>query len=272
MSQPSSATLPHYELLYHPGNPGRGEFIRLALEAAQVPYTDVSNSSKEGYALVQQTCMSPQNLSSSDGNPPVFAPPALRIPGGGGQSEGGGRALVIAQTPNILWYLGEKLEVLAPGGGEAGRYHVQQVVLTALDLNNEVHDTHHPVAVGKYYEEQREEALKKAQDVRETRIPKYLSYFDRVRQHNERDGGGKGMYLVGSKLSTADTTVWQVLDGLMFAFPKEMEARKKEFPELLGTFYGNVKEEGGLKEYLSSKRRLPYSMGVFRYYKELDRQ
>ena len=110
------------------------------------------------------------------------------------------------------------------------------------------------------------------QDVRETRIPKYLSYFDRVRQHNERDGGGKGMYLVGSKLSTADTTVWQVLDGLMFAFPKEMEARKKEFPELLGTFYGNVKEEGGLKEYLSSKRRLPYSMGVFRYYKELDRQ
>ncbi len=71
--------------------------------------------------------------------------------------------MVIAQTPNILWYLGEKLEVLAPGGGEAGRYHVQQVVLTALDLNNEVHDTHHPVAVGKYYEEQREEALKKAQ-------------------------------------------------------------------------------------------------------------
>ena len=203
--------------------------------------------------------------------------------------------MVIAQTPNILWYLGEKLGVLAPGGGEAGRYHVQQVVLTALDLNNEVHDTHHPVAVGKYYEEQREEALKKAkvsvamvvegtsrwvalitdrglQDVRETRIPKYLSYFDRVRQHNERDGGGQGKYLVGEKLSIADTTVWQVLDGLMFAFPKEMEARKKEFPELLGAFYENVKQEGGLKDYLSSKRRLPYSMGVFRYYKELDRQ
>lgn len=108
--------------------------------------------------------------------------------------------------------------------------------------------------------------------MRETRIPKYLSYFDRVRQHNERDGDGQGKYLVGSKLSIADTTVWQVLDGLMFAFPKEMEARKKEFPELLGMFYDNVKEEGGLKEYLSSKRRLPYSMGVFRYYKELDRQ
>ncbi|KAK1808573.1 hypothetical protein LTR12_017067 [Friedmanniomyces endolithicus] len=266
MSHPPPPTLPHYELLYHPGNPGRGEFIRLALEAAQVPYTDVSNSSKEGYSAVQQTCMSPKNLSSSDGNPPVFAPPALRIPA----QEGGGKALVIAQTPNILWYLAEKL-AFGPRD-EAGRYHVQQVVLTALDLNNEMHDTHHPVAVGKYYEEQREEAGRKAQDVRETRIPKYLSYFDRVRQHNERDCGGQGKYLVGEKLSIADTTVWQVLDGLMFAFPKEMEARKKEFPELLGMFYENVKEDGGLKEYLSSKRRLPYSMGVFRYYKELDRQ
>ncbi|TKA68928.1 hypothetical protein B0A55_08469 [Friedmanniomyces simplex] len=271
MSQPSSATKhPLYELLYHPSIPGRGEFIRLAFEAASIPYTDIANASPEGYATVQHLCTNPQNLESGDGNPPVFSPPALRISSGaagGGSSDG---ALILSQTPNILWYLGEKLG-LAPGD-EAGRYHVQQVVLTALDLNNEVHDTHHPVAVMKYYEEQKEEALKKAQDVRENRIPKYLSYFDRVRRHNEQSGGGQGRYLVGGKLTLADNTVWQVLDGLFFAFPKEMEARKKEFPELLGAFYDGVKQEGGLKVYLGSKRRLPYSMGVFRHYPELDRQ
>ncbi len=110
------------------------------------------------------------------------------------------------------------------------------------------------------------------QDVRENRIPKFLSYFDRVRKYNEKNHGGKGKYLVGDKLTYADTTVWQVIDGLFFSFPKEMEARKKEFPDLLGSFHENMKQENGLKDYLSSKRRLPYSMGIFRYYPELDRQ
>jgi len=110
------------------------------------------------------------------------------------------------------------------------------------------------------------------QDVREHRLPKFFSYFDRVRQHNEQNGGGQGKYLVGDNLTYADTTVFQVLDGLYFAFPKEMAARRREFPELLGSFYENVKQEKGLKEYLGSERRMPYSMGVFRHYPELDRQ
>ena len=110
------------------------------------------------------------------------------------------------------------------------------------------------------------------QDVRENRLPKFFSYFDRVRQHNEKHEGGQGKYLVGDKLTYADTTVWQVLDGLYFAFPKELAVRKKEFPALLDTFYESVKQEPGLKEYLSSKRRQPYSMGIFRHYPELDRQ
>ncbi|KAK3674766.1 hypothetical protein LTR78_005488 [Recurvomyces mirabilis] len=268
MAQSSSKkqrTHPHYELLYHPGTPGRGEFIRLAFEAAGVAYTDLANEQRDGYSTVRDICMN-KGIESADGNPPVFSPPALRVPG----AEPNSRALVIAQTPNILWYLGEKLG-LAPED-EAGKYYVQQLALTSLDLNNEVHDTHHPIAVAKYYEEQRDEALKKAEDVRENRLPKFFSYFDRVRQHNEKESNGQGKYLVGSSLTYADTTIWQVLDGLFFAFPKEMEARKKEFPDLLGKFYGSVKEEKGLKDYLSSERRLKYSMGVFRYYSELDRQ
>ena len=182
------------------------------------------------------------------------------------------RDLVISQTPNILLYLGERIGMAGPEDDESAKYFVNQVALTALDLNNEVHDTHHPIAVMKHYEEQTEEALRKAEDVRVNRFPKFFDYFTRVLSHNKDSGGGEGKYLVGSSLTYADTTVWQVLDGCFFAFPKEMEARKKEFPELLETFYENVKEEKGLKEYLASERRLPYSMGVFRHYPELDRQ
>ncbi|KXL45933.1 MAG: hypothetical protein FE78DRAFT_147163 [Acidomyces sp. 'richmondensis'] len=255
MAQPSKKqrTHPQYELLYHPSIPGRGEFIRLALEAAG-----------NGYDTVRKICMNQQE-ESADGNPPVFCPPCLRVPGAGQNGKG---ALVISQTPNILLYLGERIGMV-PEGDEAAKYYVNQVALTALDLNNEVHDTHHPIAVMKYYEDQKDESLKKATDVRENRFPKYFSYFDRVLKHNQPSG--KGKYLVGDRLTYADTTVWQLLDGCFFAFPKEMAARKKEFPDLLGTFYENVKTEKGVKEYLSSKRRLQYSMGVFRHYPELDR-
>ncbi|KAK4548575.1 hypothetical protein LTR36_009485 [Oleoguttula mirabilis] len=269
-AQPSAKkqrTHPQYELLYHPGIPGRGEFVRLAFEAAGVAYTDTANEVKDGYSTVQQICMN-KGTESADGNPPVFSPPALRVPGAG---KDGKSALVIAQTPNILFYLGEKLG-LVPEDDEPGRYHVQQVALTALDLNNEVHDTHHPIAVMKYYEDQKDEALKKSQDVRENRLPKFFSYFEKTLKFNEKASGGQGKYLVGDKLTYADTTVWQVLDGCMFAFPKEMETRKEEFSDLLVSFYDNIKQESGLKQYLTSKRRLPYSMGVFRHYPELDRQ
>lgn len=257
-------TQPTYELLYHPGIPGRGEFIRLAFEVAGVPYTDIANEDKNGgYGTVQKICMG-KGTSSDGTNPPVFSPPALRVPGAGKD----GSAVVISQTPNILFYVGEKIG-LVPEGDEAGKFHVNQIALTALDLNDEIHDTHHPIAVALYYEDQKEESLKKAKDVRENRIPKFFSYFERQLQWNKQ--AGKGKYLVGDKISYADTTVWQVLDGICFAFPKEMEVRKKEFSELF-QFYESLKEEKGMKEYLASERRLPYSMGVFRNYPELDRQ
>jgi glutathione S-transferase len=136
-------------------------------------------------------------------------------------------------------------------------------------LNNEVHDTHHPIASQQYYEDQKAESLKKSKDFRETRIPKFFGFFERVLKGNE---AGQGKFLVGDKLSYADTTVWQVLNGLKFAFPKELEARAKEYPTLFATFYPSVQEQTRLKDYLASTRRMPYSQGIFRHYPELDRQ
>lgn len=144
-------TEPSYELLYHPGIPGRGEFIRLMFEATGTSYSDPANedppnkSGTSGYGIVQ-AASAPDHIGDSDGNPPAFSPPALRIHGAGKD----GKALVIHQTPNIMLYLGGRLGL--EGNDEPDRYWVHQVALTALDCNNEAHDTHHPIAVMKYYE------------------------------------------------------------------------------------------------------------------------
>jgi glutathione S-transferase len=247
------------------GIPGRGEFIRLVFEATNTPYKDISNESKDG--ISQVLAMKDDSLTiDSDGNPPAFAPPALRIPGEGKN----GKTLVLYQTPSILAYLGDRLGLA--GVDEAEKHWIMAHALTALDLNNEAHDTHHPVASGKYYEDQKPEALTKATDFRKERIPKFFGYFERVLKGNQQGGEGEGKYLVGAKLSYADTTLWHVLNGLKFAFPKELEAREKEFPLLFGAFYASVQEQKSVKEYLASERRLPYNMGIFRHYPELDRQ
>lgn len=201
--------------------------------------------------------------TDADGNPPAFAPPALRVHGEGKD----GKSLVLYQTPSILAYLGDRLGLA--GEDEIEKHWILSHTLTALDLNNETHDTHHPIASQLYYEDQKEEALRRTKDFREARIPKFFGYFERVLKGNE---AGEGKHLVGAKLSYADTTLWHVLNGLKFAFPNELAARENDYPTLFGTFYPSVQEHSGLKEYLASSRRLPYGMGVFRHYPELDRQ
>ncbi|KAF2744460.1 glutathione S-transferase [Sporormia fimetaria CBS 119925] len=262
MSQQSST--PTYELLYWPTIPGRGEYIRLILEATQTPYTDIGNASSTGGKEVM-AALSSDKTHDEHGNPPAFAPPMLRIKNAGPN----GAPLLIYQTPSILSYLGGKLGV-AGDGSDAEKHWVLSHALTALDLSNEAHDTHHPVAVMQYYEDQKEEALKKSKDFRESRITKFFGFFERVLKGNEEKG--KGKYLVGDKLSYADTTLWQVVDGLKFAFPKELAARETDFPLLMGTFYPALKDMDSIKAYLGSDRRLQYSNGLFRHYPELDRQ
>ena len=264
MSEPASKrqkTYPDYTLLYHPSIPGRGEYVRLAFEAAGVPYTDAGNESSAGKKDVYAT-FDPKS-TRVDGNPPMFAPPMLRV---AGQGKNGGN-LLISQTPNILLYLGPTLGLI--GEDEVDKYHVNGLALTALDLSNEAHDTHHPIAGMLYYEDQKEESLRKSEDFRAHRIPKFFNYFERVLKGNE-EGGGK--YLVGSKLTYADTTLWHVVDGLHYAFPKECNARQKDYPLLIGTFYPSIKEEEGIKKYIESGRRIPFSNCLFRHYPELDRE
>lgn len=264
MAEPSSErqkTHPAYTLLYHPGIPGRGEYVRLAFEAAGVPYSDAANESAAGKKEYGSSC--DPHSTGKDGNPPMFAPPVLKVAGAGKE----GKTLLLNQTPNILLYLGSELGLA--GEDEVDKYYVNELTLTALDLCNEAHDTHHPIAGMLYYEDQKEESLRKAEDFRERRIPKFFGYFERVLKGNKA-GGGK--YLVGSKLTYADTTLWHVLDGLHFAFPNECAARSKNYPLLVGTFYEAIKEEEGIKKYLESGKRRPFSMGVFRHYPELDRQ
>lgn len=250
----STSTSPPYELLYWPTIPGRGEHIRLCFEETSTPYSDLCNESKSN----MQTLTSLMRGTGDTHNPPPLAPPVLKH-----------GDLVISQTPNILLYLAPKLGLAGPEGDENAIYHINQLALTALDgLSNETHDVHHPVAVGAYYEEQKEEAKRKAADYIANRIPKFLGYFERVLE-GEASKGGEWLY--GGVLTWADLVLWQCLDGVMFAFPKAMGKNKEsgKFEEVFA-LYDRVKERNQIKEYLGSERRKEYSMGIYRYYPELD--
>ncbi len=240
-----------YELIYWPGIPGRGEHIRLVLEGAGASYKDTSNETKDGVQAVLAQ-ISDENMGDEH-NPPPLAPPVLKH-----------GELAISQTPNILMYLGPQLGLVPDRDSDPdGIYHINQLTLTALDgLSNEPHDTHHPIASGKYYEEQKEEAKKKSKDYRDVRLPKFLGYFERVLQ-SKASGGGEWLY--GGKMSYADLVLFQCLDGVKFAFPKCM-AKMKDSGKYDSVFalYDRVQARPNVSKYLESDRRQKYSMGIYR--------
>ncbi|KAI1078565.1 hypothetical protein F5B20DRAFT_571558 [Whalleya microplaca] len=253
--QKSSKDVP-YELIYWPGIPGRGEHVRLALEEAGANYTDSAHI-KKGLELVIPH-IDDKNIGD-DHNPPPFAPPILRH-----------GDLLISQTPNILLYLGPRLG-LVPDDDEHpdALYKVNQLALTALDgLSNEVHDTHHPIAVSLYYEDQKDEAKSKSKDFVKNRLPKYLGYFERVL---EGKASGDGPWLYGGQLTYADLVLFQCIDGTKFAFRKAMSGAEKSGKYVhVFQLYDAVKNRPRIKEYLDSDRRQAYSMGIYRHYEELD--
>ena len=207
MTNPSSKkqrTQPPFDLYYWPGIPGRGEYIRLPLEASGSSYTEIVRENENGFDDMIKL-MDSKGTGDENGNPPCLAPPMLGVSGAGKD----GKYLVMHQTPAILQYLGPKIGMTPED--EADQVHVMQITLTALDLSNETHDTHHPIGLMDHYEDQKPESLKKASYYRENRIPKFFNYFERVLKGNEKKGQGK--YLVGDKLTFADTTLWQVIDG-----------------------------------------------------------
>jgi glutathione S-transferase len=234
-----------YELYYWPQIQGRGEFIRLALEQAGAPYVDVARGRPEdGQGM-------PAMMRLMDAGPsPPFAPPFLK--------DG---ELLIAQTANILLHLGPKLG-LAPAD-EAGRLWAHQLQLTMGDFLGEIHDTHHPIASGLYYEDQKPESLRRAADFLAERAPKHLGYLETVLERN----AGR---LVGGALTYADLSAFQIVEGLRFAFPKAMKRLERDCPKLIA-LRDAVAAEPRIAAYLDSPRRIPFNqMGIFRHYPELD--
>lgn len=232
----------HYELYYWTGIQGRGEFVRLALEDAGASYDDVARTQGDD-AIVRF-------LDGAHEGVLPFAPPFLKA----------GR-LVIAQTANILQYLGPPLGLVPDS--ESRRLHAHQLQLTISDLVTEVHDTHHPVASSLYYEDQRAEALRRAADLRETRLPKYLDYFEQVL---ERGGGRHAL----REHSYVDLSLFQLMTGLDYAFPRAMLRLGPALP-LLRALRQRVAERPRIAAYLDSSRRLPFNeSGIFRHYPELD--
>lgn len=236
-----------YQLLYWDGLQGRGEFVRLALEEAGVPYADVARL-KGGM---------PKLTASLDGDKvehPSFAPPVLKA-----------GELLIGQTANILQFLGAK-HGLAPRSQE-GRLWCNQLQLTIADIVAEAHDTHHPVSTGKYYEDQKKEAKARAKDFREHRIPKFLDYFEGVIQRN----GARGGYAVGARLTYVDLSLFQLVDGLLYAFPKTMARLEDSYPGLWA-LHANIAARPNIAAYLASKRRIANNeTDIFRHYPELDK-
>lgn len=245
-----------YELYYWPEIQGRGEFVRLALEAAGADYVDVARlpAGKGGGTDAMMKLMQGKSRVKADQTRLPFAPPFLKV----------GDEL-IAQTAHILDYLGPKLK-LVPRDERARRF-AQQLQLTLSDLVVEAHDTHHPIASALYYEEQKPAARKRSKIFIEQRIPKFLDYFEEVLARNPR--GPK--FLVGNALTYADLSLFQVVEGLRYAFPKSMRRLEPQWPHVVA-LRDYVAGLPRIAAYLASKRRIAFNqMGIFRCYPELER-
>ena len=236
-----------YELYYWPSIQGRGEFIRLALEDAGADYVDVARDAKRGMATMMRF------MESRTIEQPPFAPPFLRA-----------GKLVIAQTANILFYLGPRLDRVA--NSAPGRLWAHQLQLTIADWVSEVHDTHHPIAGNLYYEEQKAEARRRAADFLANRLPKFFAYFERLLKRNPKGSE----YLLGRKVSYVDLSLFQMIEGLRYAFPKTT-ARLEPRHSRLVALHDRVMARPRIAAYLSSPRRLAFNeQGIFRHYPELE--
>ena len=243
-----------YELHYWPGIQGRGEFVRLALETAGAAYVDVARGeADEGAGLPSML----RFLEDASVRRPPFACPFL-VDG----------KKVIGQTAAILLYLGPRLK-LAPAG-EGDRLWVHQIQLTLADLVVEAHDLHHPIASGLYYEDQKAEALRRAEDFRRNRLPKFLVWCEAVLERNAGNAQREVPRLVGARLTYADLSLFQVVDGLLYALPNATRRVLRKTP-LVTALHAGVPRQRRLAAYLASERRLPFNeQDVFRRYPELD--
>jgi len=239
-----------YTLYYWPGIQGRGEYVRLALEYAGAQYVDtalVPEKKGGGVAALERY------LSGRGVPRPPFAPPFLKA----------GR-LLIGQSTNILQYLGRHLR-LAPRE-EAGSLWTHQLQLTIADFIVEIHDTHHPIGGGLYYEQQKAPAKARTREFLANRLPKFLGYFERVIERNPARAVG----MVGARLTYADLSMAQVIAGLEYAFPKAMRKAMPKYPRLRA-LADHVFSQPRIARYLASRRRLAFNNDdLYRRYPGLD--
>jgi glutathione S-transferase len=247
----SEAKSLQYELYYWPGLPGRGEFVRLALEEAACPYVEMGRLPSDqggGPGAIQRL------MRGQSGGLRPFAPPILKY-----------GDFIIAQTANILLWLAPRLNLIP--NDEMTRIEANQVQLSIMDLVAEVHDTHHPVASSLYYDEQKVEAQRRSEIFVSRRMPQMLGYFESLLQRNQAT---EGKYLVSSGFTYVDLSMFQVLEGLAYAFPNAFEIAKPSIPSLLA-LRDRIAERPNIAAYLASERRTPFNEnGIFRRYPELD--
>jgi glutathione S-transferase len=241
-----------YELYYWSEIQGRGEPIRLAFEEAAVAYVDMARVPERrggGDRGLERV------LDGKLGGALPFAPPVLRH-----------GKIVVAQTAAILQYLGPRLG-LAPAS-ERDRLEIHQHQLTIADAYVEAHDTHHPTSVLHAYETQKPAAKQRAAIFVRHRMPKFLDYFERVLQTNRR---GRGAWLVGASRSYVDLSLFQLVAGLRYAFPRAVKRLAPALPKLVA-HHDRIAARPRIAAYLASDRRLPWNeMDIFRHYPELDR-
>jgi len=237
-----------YQLHYWPTIQGRGEFVRLALEAAGADYVDVARGGKSSGVAAMLRFMERPALVQ-----PPFAPPFL-VDG----------KVVVGQTAAILLYLGPRLGLV--GKSEGRRLWTHQIQLTIADFVVEAHDTHHPLGTGLYYEDQKPAAAERAQEFRLVRVPKFLDWFETVLARNPKGDA----HLVGGRLSYADLSLFQLVEGLRYAFPKAARRALKETPRVVA-LHDSVARHRRVAAYLASERRLAFNEeGIFRHYPKLD--
>ncbi len=237
-----------YELYYWPSIQGRGEFIRLALEEAGAPYTDVARLPAEQGGGVKALMKLLQD--ESHGLVP-FAPPFLKD----------GHVL-IGHTANILQYLGPRIGLVS--NDEVSLVHAHQLQLSIADFVSEIHDTHHPIATGLHYEDQKAEAKKRTHYFLKDRLSKFLGYFERTLVRN----GGK--HILGDAISYVDLSLFQIIAGMRYAFPLAQAHVERDVPTLVA-LADAVAARPRIAAYLASDRRLPFNEnGIFRHYPELD--
>jgi glutathione S-transferase len=241
-----------YELYYWPFIQGRGEFVRLVLEDSGAEYVDVARLPEDqGGGLGPIVEIMQDHLRH---HPAPFAPPILKA-----------GDLVLAQTAVICRFIAEETG-LAPATA-ADRLRADQLMLTVADAVVETHDVHHPISGGLYYEDQKDEAARRAPTFISERLPKYLGYFESVISANS---AGKRRCLLGSDATYVDLAVFQLAKGIEYAFPNSF-ARVAAGTPRLSELVARVDERTRLREYLESDRRIPFNeWGIFRHYPELD--